>query len=109
MVNFLNAPFVQLICLGLVKMNAKEKKAFVARMKKARAAAKKNGGGKKKNSKRTKLEKRIADLERKFDEKLRHHQDFDPRELDFEGDQIRQERIKLSDELKRELESGANN
>ena len=90
-------------------MNAKEKKAFVARMKKGRAAAKKNGGGKKKNSKRTKLEKRIADLERKFDEKLRHHQDFDPRELDFEGDQIRQARIKLSDELKRELESGANN
>ena len=67
MVNFLNAPFVQLICLGLVKMNAKEKKAFVARMKKARAAAKKNGGGKKKNSKRTKLEKRLADIELKLD------------------------------------------
>jgi len=94
-------------------MNAKEKKAFVARMKKARAAAKKNGGGKKrktkKSAKRIRLEDRISELERKFDEKLRHHQDFDPRELDFEGDQIRQERIKLSDELKRELESGANN
>jgi len=48
-------------------MTPKEKKAFVARMKKARKAAKgkkKSGGGKKKNSSRKKLEQRIEHLEK---------------------------------------------
>ena len=57
----------------------------------------------KKNSSRAKLEQRIADLEEKFHQKLKHYQDYDSRELDFEGDQIRKTRIKLSDELKREM------
>ena len=51
-------------------MTPKEKKAFVARMKKGRKAAKKNGGGKKNNSKRKSLEKRIAELENKLDNTL---------------------------------------
>ena len=52
-------------------MTPKEKKAFVARMKKGRAAAKgkskSKGGGKKNNSKRKTLEKRIAELENKLE------------------------------------------
>jgi hypothetical protein len=101
-------------------MDDKEKRAFVKKMKKAKEAKakerKKTGGKskksksnpKKKNSSRAKLEQRIADLEEKFHQKLKHYQDYDSRELDFDGDQIRQTRIKLSDELKKELESGRN-
>ena len=58
---------------------------------------------KKKNSSRAKLEQRIADLEEKFHQKLKHYDDYDSRELDFDGDQIRKTRIKLSDELKKEM------
>jgi len=48
-------------------MTPKEKKAFVARMKKARKAAKgKKKSGKKKNSSRAKLEKRIEELEKRI-------------------------------------------
>ena len=79
----------------MAKLTGKAKAKFLARMKKGRKAAKKKGGGKKKNSSRKKLEQRIADLEEKFEEKLTHYQDFDSRQLDSEGDQIRQERKKL--------------
>jgi len=58
---------------------------------------------KKKNSSIAKLEQRIADLEEKFHQKLKHYDDYDSRELDFEGDQIRKTRIKLDDELKRQM------
>ena len=57
----------------------------------------------KKNSSRAKLEQRIADLEEKFHQKLKHYDDYDSRELDFDGDQIRKTRIKLDDELKRQM------
>ena len=94
----------------MAKLTGKAKAKFLARMKKGRKAAKKSGG-KKKKSKSTnvkRLEQRIADLEEKFHQKLKHYDDHDSRELDFEGDQIRKTRIKLDDELKRELESGRN-
>ena len=58
---------------------------------------------KKRNSSIAKLEQRIADLEEKFHQKLKHYDDYDSRELDFEGDQIRKTRIKLDDELKRQM------
>ena len=80
--------------------------AWIKKMAKARKAAakeRKKGGGKKKNSSVAKLEQRIADLEEKFHQKLKHYDNYDSRELDFEGDQIRKTRIKLSDELKKEM------
>jgi len=92
----------------MAKLTGKAKAKFLARMAKGRKASKKKGGGKKKNSSVAKLEQRIADLEEKFHQKLKHYDNYDSRELDFEGDQIRKTRIKLDDELKRELESGRN-
>ena len=85
----------------------KARKEFAKRVKRGdfRKAITKTKKSKpeKKNSSRAKLEQRIADLEEKFHQKLKHYQDYDSRELDFEGDQIRKTRIKLSDELKREM------
>ena len=87
----------------------KQQKAFAKKY--AKKGKKKTGvkskktksNPKEKNSSRAKLEQRIADLEEKFHQKLKHYDDYDSRELDFDGDQIRKTRIKLSDELKREM------
>ena len=81
-------------------MNAKDKKAFVARMKKGRAAAKKSGGGKKKNSSRKKLEQRIEDLEI-FQRELKEAKEMgiasesDIRELDATPRLLKESRKKL--------------
>mgnify|MGYP003139509653 FL=1 len=87
----------------------KARKEFAKRVKrgdfrKAISKTKKSKSNpKEKNSSRAKLEQRIADLEEKFHQKLKHYDDYDSRELDFDGDQIRKTRIKLSDELKKEM------
>ena len=85
----------------------KAQKLFAKRSKRGdfrKAISKtKKSNPKKKNSSRAKLEQRIADLEEKFHQKLKHYDDYDSRELDFDGDQIRKTRIKLSDELKKEM------
>ena len=91
-------------------MTPKEKKAFVARMKKARKAAKgkkKKGGGKKNNSKRKTLERRIAHLE-KIIESNKYGFESMGRHDEGEKFDLKMAKKQLSDEMKKELDAGRN-
>jgi len=92
----------------MAKLTGKAKAKFLARMKKGRKAAKKSGGAKKNNSKRTKLEKRIEDLENKLNSVLQKGAGDFAFQAEMGKDPEFQAGLKLRDELKRELESGRN-